>query len=188
MTHDTGFAPCFDEDTCTLACCKPRIRRTAKAGDWILGLASRRRGEALLLYAMQVGQILSFLDYAREPQFKGRMDNIYQPDGSGGLRRVAKHQHHLKLEDQQRDWRGSNVLVASWHWRNQEGLALRLALDSEMANRLWNPVRDYTVDRLDGEDLKKLVAKLMRMPRPDRRAGPVSRDRQRTTRRTCGRP
>ena len=39
LTHDTGFSPNPFFGYCTLACCKPDIRRVAKVGDWIVGLA-----------------------------------------------------------------------------------------------------------------------------------------------------
>jgi hypothetical protein len=38
VTHDTGFSPNPFHGYCTLACCKPTIRRTAKEGDWVVGL------------------------------------------------------------------------------------------------------------------------------------------------------
>ncbi len=34
---DSGFAPNPFHGWCTLACCKPAIRRKARPGDWIVG-------------------------------------------------------------------------------------------------------------------------------------------------------
>ena len=34
---DSGFAPNPVGGLCTLACCKPTIRKTANVGDWIIG-------------------------------------------------------------------------------------------------------------------------------------------------------
>jgi hypothetical protein len=36
VTHDTGFSPNPFWGCCTLADCKPAIRRTAKIGDWVV--------------------------------------------------------------------------------------------------------------------------------------------------------
>ena len=60
LNMTTGFAPCFDDGVCTLGCCKPNIRRSAVVGDWILGFAPRKKGNARLLFVMQVGEVLGF--------------------------------------------------------------------------------------------------------------------------------
>jgi len=38
---DDGAAPNPFWGTCTLAICKPAIRRTAKVGNWVVGLGSK---------------------------------------------------------------------------------------------------------------------------------------------------
>ena len=37
VAHDTGAAPNVDGGICTIAICKPAIRRNAQEGDWIVG-------------------------------------------------------------------------------------------------------------------------------------------------------
>lgn len=44
MTYDTGLAPNPYHGYCTLALCKPQIRRTAQVGDWIMGFGSVSAG------------------------------------------------------------------------------------------------------------------------------------------------
>ena len=44
VAHDGGFAPNPFWGYCTLANCKPKIRQTAKVGDWIVGLSSKPKG------------------------------------------------------------------------------------------------------------------------------------------------
>lgn len=39
LKHDSGFAPNPFYGFCTLATCKPEIRKQAEVGDWIVGLA-----------------------------------------------------------------------------------------------------------------------------------------------------
>ena len=57
VRYDSGFAPNPFYGFCTLATCKPDIRRAANVGDWIVGSGSNdrsiRRG-GHLVYAMQV--------------------------------------------------------------------------------------------------------------------------------------
>ena len=63
VRYDNGVAPNPFWGTCTLAVCKPAIRRTAQIGDWILGTGSKQShlapGEThdlsgAAVYAMQV--------------------------------------------------------------------------------------------------------------------------------------
>src|SRR5260370_258494 len=42
IPYDDGAAPNPFWGLCTLAICKPRIRRSAKIGDWIVGTGSKR--------------------------------------------------------------------------------------------------------------------------------------------------
>ena len=43
VARDYGFAPNPFFSTCTLATCKPKIRRTASVGDWIIGTGSKKK-------------------------------------------------------------------------------------------------------------------------------------------------
>lgn len=61
VEHDLGFAPNPFHGVCTLACCKPRIRRKAERGDIVLGTGAalpQLRGH--LTYWMQVDEITTF--------------------------------------------------------------------------------------------------------------------------------
>jgi len=65
---DDGAAPNPFGGVCTLTICKPTIRRTAKIGDWIVGLGPKRshtRGDLSnhVIYAMKVSRILTLADY-----------------------------------------------------------------------------------------------------------------------------
>jgi len=51
VDKDTGFAPFWG--CCTLACCKPDIRKGAQKGDWVVGLSSKTDGNRIV-YAMRV--------------------------------------------------------------------------------------------------------------------------------------
>lgn len=70
VRYDSGFAPNPFYGYCTLATCKPDIRRYAKIGDWIVGSGSKsvRRG-GHLVYAMKVTEALTFDHYSTDPRF-----------------------------------------------------------------------------------------------------------------------
>ena len=42
LAFDSGFAPNPFYGYCTLADCKPKIRKQAQVGDWIIGLGSKK--------------------------------------------------------------------------------------------------------------------------------------------------
>ena len=95
VRYDSGFAPNPFYGFCTLATCKPRIRKHATIGDWIIGTGSNqkkvRRG-GFLVYAMRVQETMTFADYwsdlrfaRKKPDLYGSYcmacgDNIYCPD------------------------------------------------------------------------------------------------------------
>ncbi|MGE0672844.1 MAG: hypothetical protein AB7O64_07300 [Methylibium sp.] len=92
VRYDSGFAPNPFYGYCTLATCKPSIRKGAAAEDWVVGCGSNdrsvRRG-GHLVYAMRVTGALSFREYANDPRFRQKIpyrrgsrkqscgDNIY---------------------------------------------------------------------------------------------------------------
>ncbi len=106
IIHDSGFAPNPFWGFCTLACCKPSIRRTAGKGDWVVGISSHARGNRIV-YAMEVTERpLSFEEYFADPRFRQRIpnlnrkdivyrcgDNIYRPVGRGRFEQVPNPFH-----------------------------------------------------------------------------------------------
>ncbi|MCB9025872.1 MAG: hypothetical protein H6625_06115 [Bdellovibrionaceae bacterium] len=67
LKNDFGASPNPFGGFCTIALTKPIIRKTAKLGDWIVGLASPESGlkeaNRRIVYAMKVTQIMDFADY-----------------------------------------------------------------------------------------------------------------------------
>lgn len=109
MKRDFGFAPNPFYGYCTLACCKPKIRSAATVGDWVVGTGSTRAGiENRLVYVMQVGEILAFDSYWKDPRFVPKRpdfngplkraygDNIYHHDPSNGEWLQENSHHSLK--------------------------------------------------------------------------------------------
>ena len=124
VATDLGLAPNPFQGVCTLAVCKPMIRRTARVGDWILGTGSKTRGhQGRAVYAMQVAETLEFEAYWHDPRFRPK-----QPDPAGPpSRRVGDNLHRRDLatgawhtlpdayhgpENRSHDLAGRQVLIA----------------------------------------------------------------------------
>jgi hypothetical protein len=93
VDRDFGFAPNPFHGRCTLATCKPIIRRNARIGDWVVGMGGKRLGATgRCVFAMRVTTIVTFevywnsLEYFdKKPVRNGSQkmqvgDNIYSRD------------------------------------------------------------------------------------------------------------
>lgn len=73
VKFDTGFAPNPFGAYCTLACCKPTIRRNAEQGDIIIGTGSVRLPTAgRLVFAMKVEDVVDYGAYWNGSKFAAR--------------------------------------------------------------------------------------------------------------------
>lgn len=73
VSYDLGFAPNPFGGTCSLACCKPRIREHARIGDWIVGMTGTRLRPAMrCIFAMEVTGEATFDDYWANPAYASR--------------------------------------------------------------------------------------------------------------------
>ncbi len=67
VAHDAGAAPNPFGGKCTLAICKPVIRRTAKINDWVVGLAGSESRldnyKKKIIYLMRVSDIVPISEY-----------------------------------------------------------------------------------------------------------------------------
>jgi len=126
VTHDSGFAPNPFHGLCTVACCKPQIRRTARTGDLIVGVSTRCER---VVYAMTVAVITDFEEYWENPRYSAtrpimdstaavdrRGDNIDTHRGYGDFRQLSsRHSNRDGTEDphhKRRDLSGVNVLIS----------------------------------------------------------------------------
>ena len=126
VDRDFGFAPNPFHGYCTLATCKPGIRKSANVEDWVIGMGgSRLRATGRCIYAMRVTEVVTFNQYWANPVFLDKKpvrngsskmmvgDNIYyfdeeskewhqvdshhsNPDGSVNL-------HNLRTDTQTTD-------------------------------------------------------------------------------------
>jgi hypothetical protein len=81
IDHDKGFAPNPFFKVCTLACCKPVIRKGAEIGDVIVGYGpAKHELSGRIIYWMIVDEIMRFDDYWEEPEFEKK-----RPRSGGSL-------------------------------------------------------------------------------------------------------
>lgn len=67
MRDDAGSAPNPFWGICTLVICKPKVRRAAQVGDWVVGTGSSRSPKGNIrgrvVYAMQITDKMTMRDY-----------------------------------------------------------------------------------------------------------------------------
>ncbi|WP_448140957.1 Nmad2 family putative nucleotide modification protein [Stenotrophomonas sepilia] len=133
VRYDSGFAPNPFYGYCTLATCKPSIRRSAEIGDWVIGSGSNARGVRRgghLVYAMRITEAMTFEAYDADPRFGSKKpyrsgsrkqscgDNIYFRDAGGGAwqQRDSFHSRadgRLNPDHVARDTGVNRVLISS---------------------------------------------------------------------------
>ncbi|WP_218145460.1 Nmad2 family putative nucleotide modification protein [Parapedobacter koreensis] len=70
ITRDYGFAPNPFGEYCSLACCKPNIRKKAAAGDLIIGTGAKANDLLYhLIFIMRVTEKLTFQEYWEDKRF-----------------------------------------------------------------------------------------------------------------------
>ena len=110
IEHDLGFAPNPFHGVCTLACCKPKIRKNAAKGDYIIGTGSVQVGlRGQLCYWMRVDDILTFDEYWNDTKFRRKRpyhhashylwfgDNIYHRD-QATKRYIQENSYHSEYD------------------------------------------------------------------------------------------
>lgn len=139
IEHDLGLAPNPFGKYCTLAVCKPKIRKSSKLklGDWVIGTGSKALEEASgrklrdkLIYAMKVTERITLEEYWNDARFQHKKpvmngtlvtmygDNFYHKDETGKwVQEDSAHcnidgtcnPEHLKI-----DTGGNNVLISDY--------------------------------------------------------------------------
>ena len=108
VARDYGFAPNPFYGFCTLATCKPIIRKTANVDDWVIGTGTGSKRWNLrdkIIYGMRVTDVLTFNEYWKDPRFQQKKpyligskkqafgDNIYFRDSKTG-QWCQENSHH----------------------------------------------------------------------------------------------
>ncbi|MGX3066149.1 Nmad2 family putative nucleotide modification protein [Ursidibacter arcticus] len=128
VAYDYGNAPNPDFNICTLAICKPVIRRCAKVGDIILGLSPKRMGNHIV-YCMVIDEIVEWQNYYQRCKNSTDLNHripinnnhngdciwIYQENGDYGL--LPSKSGHTREDDEYRDLHsGKRVLIGRKYW------------------------------------------------------------------------
>lgn len=130
VARDFGFAPNPFHGVCTLATCKPVIRKTARVGDWIIGMGGGDlRATGRCVFAMQVTAKMTFTEYWDSPDFRAKRplrngsltmavgDNIYHRTKAGGWVQADSHHSHpdgtANLTNVRADTRADAVLAST---------------------------------------------------------------------------
>lgn len=129
VARDYGFAPNPFFGTCSLATCKPEIRRCAQVGDWIVGTGSTKNdARNRVVYVMQVTATMRFDDYwldadfrRKRPNLRGSKkqaygDNIYHRNHRGVWQQENSHHSYASgqpnLQNAQHDTRVDRLLIS----------------------------------------------------------------------------
>ena len=129
VARDYGFAPNPFWGVLTLATCKPKIRKNANVGDYVIGHSTASDGNKLI-FIMKVGRIISFDEYwnsvefeIKKPVMNGSLirkygDNIYHHNDEGEW--IQEDSHHslengiVNKDNLNRDTSATdNVLIAN---------------------------------------------------------------------------
>lgn len=156
ITRDFGFAPNPFHGFCTLATCKPDIRKSAKVGDWIMGIggSSLRSVQRRCILLMKVSEKVSFQDYWDHERFSLKKpvrngsrvqmlgDNIYHKDKYGGW--IQEDSHHSNPDgspnplNRDRDTGRTDQVLVSNYFLYFGDAALPVDLDSIGYGRIRN--------------------------------------------------
>jgi len=137
IDHDFGLAPNPFGKYCTIAVCKPSIRKSKNlcVGDWIIGTGSKSLEKSTgfkcvekLIFAMQVAEIMSLNSYWQDQRFQYKKpvmngtlstifgDNFYYLDESENWVQIdCTHRNEDGIYNEEhirKDTAGENALIA----------------------------------------------------------------------------
>lgn len=179
IPRDLGFAPNPFHGYCTLATCKPKLRKSAKVNDWVMGLAASNSKEKKYhcIFFMKVTEKLTFQEYWADPRFELKKpvrngskvqvlgDNIYHKDAAGKW--IQEDSHHsnpngtIHEANLKRDTGSTHDVLVSECFTYFGSEALPLDLKSLG----YEPVRDYRKFSLDNlQYARTLIEKTVMKP------------------------
>lgn len=131
VDRDFGFAPNPFHGYCTLATCKPDIRKGATIGDWIMGVGGTRlKATGRCIFLMKVTETITFDDYWEGKRFKLKKpvrngslvmlvgDNVYHRKNKTSPW-IQEDSHHsnpdgsFNLDNLETDTKSNKVLVST---------------------------------------------------------------------------
>jgi hypothetical protein len=129
VDRDLGFAPNPFHGYCSLATCKPGIRKSASINDWVIGMGGGRlKATGCCVYAMRVDEKISFNEYWNNPIYNDKKpvrngtkrmlvgDNIYHQNENGEWLQANSHHSHedgsINMHNVVNDTQSNNVLIS----------------------------------------------------------------------------
>ncbi len=127
IPRDYGFAPNPYFGYCTLATCKPVVRRVAQVGDWIAAYGSAvHQLNGMLVFLMRIQETLTFDEYWQDSRFRCKRpvfnksvtymygDNIYHHVNGNWVQEPSHHSlpDRINYNNLNRDTRTNRVLIA----------------------------------------------------------------------------
>jgi len=175
VDRDFGFAPNPFHGYCTLATCKPLLRKVAKIGDWIMGVGGTRlKATNKCIYLMKVTEILTFNEYWSDTRFKRKKsirngskvmmvgDNIYHQEGDNSLW-IQEDSHHSKsdgspnLANLKTDTSSVNVLISEHYYYFGSNA---LAIDCELLG--YKNGRNYRKMKISNVNISTFITDIER--------------------------
>jgi hypothetical protein len=84
---DDGTAPCIDRGLLSMTVCKPKVRASAKVGDFVLAFGTNGQpAPNRLVYVAKITEIITGARYFDTAKFQTRKDCIYQRTLQGTLK------------------------------------------------------------------------------------------------------
>jgi hypothetical protein len=183
ITRDYGFAPNPFHGICTLATCKPKIRKVAAVGDIVIGCGSKsndRVGEVICV--LKVTEKLTFQEYwdnakyaIKRPNFHSSVahaygDNIYHRTKKGAW--VQEKSHHslpngrINAANLDRDTTTSEMVLVSndFVYFGRNSVAIPKKLRSFAGDDMYPDTRDYRA-RFSSDFIAAIDAWFTQLPR-----------------------
>lgn len=144
VAFDAGSAPNPNNGICTLAICKPNIRRVARPGDVILGLAPSPNNRRIV-YCMIVDEVVSWPNYIElcnsDSKFSNRIpknendpgDCIWPADASeNNMKALSSLSGHDDYAFETDVINGCNVLISYKYWYFGSGDKYKVILPDDL--------------------------------------------------------
>ena len=174
LMNDTGMAPCIDNGRVSLATCKPKIRSSAKPGDWVIGCRPSP-DQCEVVWAGRVAQSIEVGEFER--QYRGRSDAIYR--GKPNAYERLRPAYHPGADELRKDTSAPALVFAqdeTWYFgRTPQRLPEHLM-------HLAAGGRGHRVGGVRVGDIDELVKWLKGVAKP----GVHARPRDAAPQKTCG--
>ncbi|MDV3936897.1 hypothetical protein CMT78_03845 [Elizabethkingia anophelis] len=167
IEHDLGLAPNPFGEFCTLAVCKPQIRKSKnlEIGDWIIGTGSRSIEKLTskpylnhLIYCMKISEIITLEQYwcderfqYKKPNTNGSLitmygDNFYHKVDDKWQQENSAHSNFdgtTNLKHLKKDTKGKNVLISNiFYYFGENAILIPDTLKSVCKNGIGEKIVD----------------------------------------------